>query len=105
RVVMRSGRDTTLQGAVVKAPTVVADVARDLNLESLQDTSTYTSRQRSAGGSVSVGYGQMGGSLSANASNIDSTYASVAEQSGIKAGDGGFQVTVGGDTNLRGGVI
>ncbi|MEJ7932630.1 hemagglutinin repeat-containing protein, partial [Ramlibacter sp. AN1015] len=65
RVVLRSGRDTTLQGAVVKAPTVQADVARDLNLESLQDTSTYTSRQRSAGGSVSAGAGQMGGSLSA----------------------------------------
>jgi filamentous hemagglutinin len=34
-----------------------------------------------------------------------SDYAAVGEQSGIKAGDGGFQVDVKGNTDLKGGVI
>jgi hypothetical protein len=38
-------------------------------------------------------------------SNIDSNYASVTEQSGIKAGDGGFTVNVQGNTALVGGAI
>ncbi len=48
-----------------------------------------------------------GGSGSANfaKSNINSTYASVTEQSGLKAGDGGFTVNVQGNTDLRGGAI
>ncbi|SER49811.1 filamentous hemagglutinin, partial [Pseudomonas cuatrocienegasensis] len=37
--------------------------------------------------------------------DIDSEYASVTEQSGIKAGDDGFQINVGGNTDLVGGVI
>ncbi|UQV44300.1 hypothetical protein KIV45_21030 [Janthinobacterium lividum] len=32
-------------------------------------------------------------------------YASVQEQSGIKAGDGGFQIKVGGNTDLKGAII
>ncbi|MDO8943020.1 MAG: hypothetical protein Q7U75_07530, partial [Desulfobacterales bacterium] len=46
-----------------------------------------------------------GGSVSASSSKIDSHYASVTEQAGIKAGDGGFDVRVGGDTDLKGGAI
>jgi len=36
---------------------------------------------------------------------LDNDYASVVEQSGLKAGDGGFRVKVGGHTELIGGVI
>ncbi|WP_425122963.1 HNH/endonuclease VII fold putative polymorphic toxin [Burkholderia gladioli] len=36
---------------------------------------------------------------------MNSDYASVIEQSGIKAGDGGFQVDVKGNTDLKGGVV
>ncbi|TYK67491.1 hypothetical protein FSY59_27180, partial [Comamonas sp. Z3] len=36
---------------------------------------------------------------------VNSHYQSVTEQSGIQAGDGGFQVSVKGDTDLKGGVI
>jgi hypothetical protein len=36
---------------------------------------------------------------------VKNDYASVQEQSGIRAGDGGFHVTVGGNTDLKGGVI
>ncbi|MBV8158040.1 MAG: hypothetical protein JO278_10300 [Dyella sp.] len=37
--------------------------------------------------------------------NTDSTYASVREQSGIYAGQGGFDVNVKGNTDLKGGVL
>jgi filamentous hemagglutinin len=47
----------------------------------------------------------MTGSLSASKSKVDSTYASVTEQTGLKAGDGGFDVQVAGDTELIGGAI
>ncbi|SFU80309.1 filamentous hemagglutinin [Polaromonas sp. YR568] len=106
-----SGGDTNLIGAVVAANTVKANVGGNLNIQSLQDTSTYTSEQSSSGASISVGKGSAGGGsvtgggISASESNIDSNYASVVQQSGIKAGDGGFQVAVAGNTDLKGSVI
>ncbi|WP_175541851.1 hemagglutinin repeat-containing protein [Polaromonas sp. YR568] len=105
QVSITSGGDTTLQGAVVKANQVKADVGGNLNIASLQDTSTYTSEQKSMGGSVSVGWGNMSGSFNASKSNINSNFNSVGEQSGIKAGSGGFQVSVAGNTALLGSVI
>jgi len=105
QVTITSGGDTSLQGAVVKADQVKAIVGGNLNIASLQDTSTYTSEQKSMGGSISVGFGKMSGSFNASKSNIDSDFKSVGEQSGIKAGDGGFQVNVGGNTTLNGSVI
>ncbi|MDO8769378.1 MAG: hemagglutinin repeat-containing protein [Burkholderiaceae bacterium] len=99
-----SGGDTNLKGAVVAANTVKADVGGNLNIESLQDTSSYASSQKSAGGSITIGP-VMGGSVSASKSSVNSNFQSVAEQSGIKAGDGGFQVDVKGNTDLKGGVI
>ncbi len=100
-----SGGDTTLQGAVVKANQVKADVGGNLNITSLQDTSTYTSEQKSSGGSLSVGAGSMSGSINAAKSSINSDFKSVGEQSGIKAASGGFQVSVAGNTVLLGSVI
>ncbi|MBA3034013.1 MAG: hemagglutinin repeat-containing protein, partial [Gammaproteobacteria bacterium] len=101
---LSSGQDTTLQGAVVSGQQVVATVGGNLNIESLQDTSQYQSKQQSRGGSITVG-ASVSGSASASKSKIDSSYASVTEQAGIKAGDGGFQVNVQGNTDLKGGVI
>ncbi len=102
---LSSGGDTTLKGAVVAANTVKATVGGNLNIESLQDTSTYASSQQSIGGSVSIGYGNMRGSFNAAASKINSDFASVIETSGIKTGDGGFQVSVNNNTDLKGAVI
>lgn len=108
---LESGTDTTLRGATASGNQVVADVGTsgtgNLNIQSLQDTSTYNGKQSSSGFSVSVpiGAGTAGGSISASKSKINSDYASVTEQSGIKAGDGGFQVNVNGNTNLTGAVI
>ncbi|WP_238349210.1 hypothetical protein, partial [Pseudomonas poae] len=46
-----------------------------------------------------------GASPNFGATNIYSNYASVTEQSGIKAGDDGFDINVRGNTDLVGGVI
>jgi len=101
---LQSGGDTTLRGAVAKAEQVVAEIGGDLNIESLQDTSTFDSKQKSLGGSITFGVG-VSGSVSASSSKVNSDYASVVDQSGIRAGNGGFQVNVQGDTELKGGAI
>ena len=105
QVAMTSGGDTTVKGAVVQAPQITANVGGNLNVESLQDTSKFDSKQQSIGGSISIGYGKMGGSFSASKSKVDSDFASVAEQSGFRAGDEGFNVNVANNTDLKGGGI
>lgn len=109
RLTLDAGGDTTLRGAVASGQQVIAKVGTagqgKLLIESLQDTSSYNSKQQSAGFSLSVGYGKMSGSVSASQSKVKSEYASVAEESGLQAGDRGFQVEVKGDTNLKGAVI
>ena len=103
-----SGGDTTLQGAVVKGNTVNANVGGDLKIESLQDTNTYKDSSQQVGGSVMVGAGTSGpvsGSVNLAKSNINSDFKSVGEQSAIRAGDGGFNVSVAGKTTLTGGQI
>ncbi|MGA0569791.1 hemagglutinin repeat-containing protein [Variovorax sp. VNK109] len=106
-IVIQSGADTTLSGAVVSANQAQANVGGNLSIESLQDTSTYQSRSSNSGGSITFSPAGVptGASLSAGHSRIDSDYASVNERSGIEAGDGGFQVSVAGNTTLNGGVI
>ncbi|MES2415605.1 MAG: hemagglutinin repeat-containing protein [Pseudomonadota bacterium] len=104
---LTSASDTTLKGAIVTANQVTANVGGNLNIESLQDTSTYTSTQQSVGGSITFGPGGVptGGSFSASKSNVNSNFQSVGEQSGVKARDGGFNVNVANNTDLRGSVI
>ena len=70
----------------------------------LQDTATYDSKQKSVGGQVTIGAGASASGSFAK-SNIESDYASVNEQSGIIAGDGGYTVEVANHTNLTGGII
>ncbi|MDN7676716.1 hemagglutinin repeat-containing protein, partial [Burkholderia oklahomensis] len=110
QLAIQSGGDTNLKGAVASGKQVVADVGGNLNIESLQDKDHYDSKQQSAGISASVcapplcaGKSSVAGSVGQTKMNSD--YASVIEQSGIKAGDGGFQVDVKGNTDLKGGVI
>ncbi|MBO9649600.1 MAG: hemagglutinin repeat-containing protein [Variovorax sp.] len=110
QVNMISGGDTTLKGAVVSADQVNALVGGNLTIQSLQDTSVNASKQSGGGFSASVCtppfcYGDSSASANAYNTHANGNYASVTEQSGIKAGDGGFNVHVAGDTNLIGGVI
>jgi filamentous hemagglutinin len=110
KVNIASGGDTTLKGAVVTGKQVTADIKGNLTIESLQDTSTYDSKQQSAGASVSVCmppfcYGASTASANFSNAHANGNYAGVTEQSGILAGDGGFQVAVKSNTDLKGGVI
>jgi filamentous hemagglutinin len=102
-----SGGDTNVIGATVEANRIKADIGGSLKVESLQDTSTFTSSQKSANASISVPItgGSLGGSVGASKSNVDSNFQSVGQQSGLKAGDGGFQVDVAKNTALVGAVI
>ncbi|MDM0007814.1 hemagglutinin repeat-containing protein [Variovorax sp. J22G73] len=102
---LASGGDMTIRGGVIEADRVTAKVGGDLKIESLQDTSTSTSKQQSVGGSLSVGYGVWSASVNASSAKASGNYASVKEQSGIKAGDGGFDVDVKGAAGLKGAVI
>ncbi|MFC7369822.1 hemagglutinin repeat-containing protein, partial [Vreelandella zhaodongensis] len=108
QVILTSGGDTALKGAVVSAPQIATNIGGDLTIESLQDTATHNERHQSSGGSLSVpliGVGQPTASLNASRTKLNSDFQSVNEQSGLRAGDGGFQVNVGGITKLTGGAI
>lgn len=106
-VTLESGTDTNIKGAQVTGNQVIANVDGNLNIESLQDTKQYKDKQKSAGISVSIpiGAGGYGGSISASSSKTTSNYASVNEQSGIMAGDGGVQANAKGNVDLKGAVI
>ncbi|HNX95829.1 MAG TPA: hemagglutinin repeat-containing protein, partial [Holophaga sp.] len=104
---LRSGGDTNLKGAVASGKSVTVNTGGDLNIASQQDTGTYAASQESAGVAVSVPIMGAGGSVSANMSQskTNSNYKSVNQQSGILAGEGGFQIEVAGNTDLKGAVI
>ena len=84
--------------------TLKANIGGNLAIESQQDTSTYKSSSNNIGGSITVGYGASGGASYAQ-SNAKSDYQSVVEQSAIKTKDGGFDIKVAGNTNLKGAAI
>ncbi len=102
---MVSGRDMTLEGAQAKGNTVIANVGRDLTMISQQDSNDYKRKDASGGIDVAVGTGGASVSANYNQSKIDSTYTSVKEQTGIQAGEGGFDINVGGHTQLTGAAI
>ncbi|ATM85663.1 hemagglutinin repeat-containing protein [Yersinia frederiksenii] len=103
---LSSGRDTSLAGAQVSGETVKVDVGRDLLLQSQQDSDNYDSKQTSTSGGVSVAVtGGGSANLSMSQDKLHSNYDSVQEQTGIFAGKGGFDITVGEHTQLDGAVI
>lgn len=107
---MNSGGDTVLRGAQASADRIMATVGGNLVVESLQDISHYAARDRSVGVQVSLCipplcYGASSVSGNYGHSKINSQYASVTEQTGLWAGDGGFQIDVAKNTGLVGGVI
>lgn len=100
-----SGRDTTLTGAQVSGDKVTMDVGRNLTLTSEQDSDDYDSKQQNVSAGGSVGFGSASASLNMSKDKIHSTYSSVIEQTGVFAGKGGFDITVGEHTQLSGAVI
>ncbi|NUU64729.1 hemagglutinin repeat-containing protein [Enterobacteriaceae bacterium BIT-l23] len=108
QVNISSGRDTLLQGAQVSGESIKAEVGRNLTMRSEQDSDRYDMKQSSssAGASVTWGAGASGSaSVSASRDKMHSNFDSVQEQTGLFAGKGGFDVTVGEHTQLDGAVI
>lgn len=104
-IVVESGRDTMLSGAVVAGDTVTADVGRDLTIISVPDTGR--SKDRSASAGISFGGGEGGTKLSVihlGGGKGSGSTKWVDEQSGLVS-DGRMDVSVGGNTHLGGGRI
>ncbi|WP_186054126.1 hemagglutinin repeat-containing protein [Burkholderia gladioli] len=104
-VTIISGGDTNLIGSAVKGNQVNADVGGNLNIASVQDTLSSAAHQSSSGGGFSISQGGASGNFSRSKGNASGSYAGVNEQAGIHAGDGGFNVNVAGNTDLKGGLI
>ncbi|WP_085561807.1 hemagglutinin repeat-containing protein [Burkholderia pseudomallei] len=104
-VTLVSGGDTNVIGSTVSGRTVTADVGGNLNMRSVQDTTVSSAHQSSVGGGISVSTMGGSGSFSAQNGHADGNYAGVNEQAGIQAGNGGFDVNVKGNTDLKGAYI
>ncbi|MDW8846756.1 hemagglutinin repeat-containing protein [Erwinia sp. MMLR14_017] len=104
---LSSGNDTLLSGAQALGDSISVNAGNNLTLTSLQDTDNYHSKQQSASGGFSFTWGTMNGSagLSVSTSKVNSEYASVGDQSGLFAGDGGYDIYTGNHTQLNGAVI
>ena len=104
QTILQSGGDTTLRGAQVAGKGIQADV-QNLSIESVQDTAAYQGRQKSGGAQISAGYGGVGINGHYSQSQLDADHRSVSEQSGLYAGDDGYQIHVRAHTELNGGLI
>ncbi|MBN3778792.1 filamentous hemagglutinin N-terminal domain-containing protein [Burkholderia sp. Ac-20345] len=104
-VTIISGGDTNIVGSNVSGNQVNADVGGNLNIASVQDTLSSAAHQSSSGGGFSVSQGGASANFSQSKGNATGSYVGVAEQAGIQAGDGGFNLNVKGNTDLKGAVI
>ena len=103
KTVIHAGGDANIIGSQVKGKQVELN-AENLNIESLQDKSSYHGKQMNMQGSVTVGYGfAAGGSF--NKSKVNTDYASVNEQAGIFAGNDGYDINVKNKVSSVGGAI
>ena len=100
-----SGGDTNIIGSNVNGRQVNADVGGNLNIASVQDRMSSSAHQESTGGGFAISQGGGSASFSHTSANANGSYAGVNEQAGIRAGDGGFSISVKGNTDLKGAVI
>ena len=106
-----SGKDTNIKGGKLSGEKVTGNVGGGLNIESKQDKNSYEEKNSSAGFGIGMPVGdkdsanKIGIFGSAGKSDVDSKYESVTDQSGIYAGKEGFDINVGENTNLKGGII
>lgn len=106
-VSIESGSNTNLIGSTVSGQGVTAKVGNNLTVESLQDSRTYHETSKNKG--ISISGANFISQPTINGvnvkGNIDSTYKSVTDQSGIHAGNNGVNITVGNTTTLKGAII
>jgi filamentous hemagglutinin len=74
------------------SPTAAWSDARDLNIASVQDTMTSDAHQQSLSG---------GSAISRSGGSANGSYAGLNEQTGVQSGDGGFNISVKGNTDLK----
>ena len=106
-VSIKSGNDTNLIGSTISGRGVTAKIGSNLTVESLQDSQNYHEISKNKGISISgANFTSQPTINGANVKgNIDSTYKSVTEQSGIHAGSDGVNIVVGDTTTLKGATI
>ncbi|MGJ7615637.1 MULTISPECIES: hemagglutinin repeat-containing protein [unclassified Variovorax] len=110
-VKIKSGGDLNMIGAQVAGNSVKADVGGNLNIKTLQDVTTYSSEQSSRGLDLSlcippICYGEtVTAKVDYASSDVNHNYQSATGQSGIAAGNGGYDLTVKGGTTLVGAAI
>ena len=123
---LTSGKDTNIKGGKLSGEKVTGNVGGDLNIESKQDKNSYEEKNSSAGFGIGIDLSgqnkkdsqdnldkkdkvnnanKTGIFGSAGKSDVDSKYESVTDQSGIYAGKEGFDINVGENTDLKGGII
>ena len=106
-----SGKDTNIKGGKLSGEKVTGSVGGDLNIESKQDKNSYEEKNSSAGFGIGMPVGDKDSANktgifgNAGKSNVDSKYESVTDQSGIYTGKEGFDINVGENTDLKGGII
>ena len=102
-----SGKDTAVKGGKLEGDRVKGGVGGSLSLETVQDEKSYHEESHSAGITLSYDFshGKSGLSGGLSKENIQSHYESASSQSGIYAGDEGFDISVKDNTHLRGAVI
>jgi hypothetical protein len=91
QVQIDSGGDTTLKGAVVQAEQVSGHIGGNLNIQSLQDSSTYDAQQKSSGAGVSlcippICYGSSSVSVSLSNAKAWCNYANANAGGGVREG-------------------
>ncbi|WP_110953930.1 hemagglutinin repeat-containing protein [Anaerosinus massiliensis] len=101
---LESGNDTNITGSKVEGDKVEVKTEGDLNIASLQDTDDYNFSNKNIGGGFGTGKAS-GTHGSIGKGKTDSTYQSVTDQAGIYAGQEGFDIEVGKNTDLKGAVI
>ncbi|WGZ33995.1 hemagglutinin repeat-containing protein [Xylella fastidiosa subsp. pauca] len=101
------GGDATLKGAHLNAHRIDATIGGNLDITSLQDTLQASAQQRqtSIGGTWVINGAGSTATFSRNRQDATQDYASVRNQSGLFAGAGGYDITVGGHSQFNGGAL
>ncbi|WP_019878476.1 hemagglutinin repeat-containing protein [Succinispira mobilis] len=111
KLALESGKDLQVIGSQATAEQVQAKVGGNLEIASLQTKESYKEENQGASIGLSakvkptgnLGKGAITGGV--NQGKINSDYQSVTEQAGIYAGQVGFDIQVGKNTDLKGAVI
>ncbi|WP_434458780.1 hemagglutinin repeat-containing protein [Xylella fastidiosa] len=101
------GGDATMKGTHLNADSIKAKIGGNLDITSLQDTLQASAQQRqtSIGGTWVINGAGSTATFSRNRQDATQDYASVRNQSGLFAGAGGYDITVGGHSQFNGGAL